>query len=47
MLFLVGQQLDEAVGYEKMLSDEEPGAGSGNREASALAALHVSPVERR
>ena len=28
---LVGQQLDEAVGHENMSSDEEPGAGSGNR----------------
>ena len=28
---LVGQQLDEAVGQEKMSSDVEPGAGSGNR----------------
>ena len=27
---LVEQQLDEAVGHEKMSSDEEPGAGSGN-----------------
>ena len=28
---LVGQQLDEAVGQEKMSSDVEPGDGSGNR----------------
>ena len=26
---LVGQQLDEAVGQEKMSSDVEPGDGSG------------------
>ena len=43
--YLVGQQLDEAVGHEKISSDEEPGAGSGNRGATALAALYVSPVE--
>ena len=28
---LVGQQLDQAVGQEKMSSDVEPGNGSGNR----------------
>ena len=28
---LVGQQLDEAVGQEKMSSNVEPGDGSGNR----------------
>ena len=28
---LVGQQLDEAVGQEKMLSDVKPGDVSGNR----------------
>ena len=28
---LVGQQLDEAVGKEKMSFDVEPGDGSGNR----------------
>ena len=28
---LVGQQLDEAVGQEKMSSDVEPGDRSGNR----------------
>ena len=28
---LVEQQLDEAVGKEKMSSDVEPGDGSGNR----------------
>ena len=28
---LVGQQLDEAVGQERMLSDVEPGDGSWNR----------------
>ena len=27
---LVGQQLDEAVGQEQVVSDMEPGAGSGN-----------------
>ena len=42
---LVGQQLDEAVGQEKMSSDVEPGDGPGNRGAAALAALRVSPVE--
>ena len=44
---LVGQQLDEAVGQEKMSSDVEPGDGSGNRGggAAASAALPVSPVE--
>ena len=45
---LVGQQLDDGVGQEKMSSDVEPGDGSGNRGgggASVLAALHVSPVE--
>ena len=42
---LVGQQLDEAVGQEKMSSDMEPGDGSGNRGAAALVALPVSPVE--
>ena len=42
---LVGQQLDEAVGQEKMSSDVEPGDGSGNRGAAASAAFPVSPVE--
>ena len=42
---LVGQQLDEVVGQEKMSSDVEPGDGSGNRGAAASAALPVSPVE--
>ena len=42
---LVGQQLDEAVGQEKMSSDVEPGDGSGNRVAAASAALPVIPVE--
>ena len=42
---LVGQHLDEAVGQEKMLSDVEPGDGSGNRVAAASAAPPVSPVE--
>ena len=28
---LVGQQLDDAVGQEKMSSDVEPGDGTGNR----------------
>ena len=42
---LVGQQLDEAVGQEKMSSEVEPGNGSGNRVAAASAALPVSPVE--
>ena len=42
---LVRQHLDEAVGQEKMLSDVEPGDGSGNQGAAASAALHVSPVE--
>ena len=32
---LVGQQLDEAVGQEKMSSDVEPGDGYGNRGAAA------------
>ena len=39
---LVGKQLDEAVGQEKMSSDVEPGDESGNRGA---AALPVSLVE--
>ena len=38
---LVGQQLDEAVGQEKMSSYVEPGDGSGNRGAAASAALPV------
>ena len=42
---LVGQQLDEAVGQEKMSSDVEPGDGSGNPGAVVSAALYVSPVE--
>ena len=42
---LVGQHLDEAVGQEKMSSDEEPGNGSGNQGAAASTALSVSPVE--
>ena len=42
---LVGKQLDEAVGQEKMSSDVEPGDGSGNRGAAASAALPVSPVD--
>ena len=42
---LVGQQLDEAVGQERMSSDVEPGDVSGNRGAAASAALPVSPVE--
>ena len=42
---LVGQQLDEAVGQEKMSSDVEPGDGSGNQGAVVSAALYVSPVE--
>ena len=42
---LVEQQLDEDVGQEKMSSDVEPGDGSGNRGAAALAAFPVSPVE--
>ena len=41
---LVGQQLDEAVGQEKMSSDVEPGDGYGNRGAAASAALPMSPV---
>ena len=28
---LVGQQVDEVVGHEKISSDEEPGAGYGSR----------------
>ena len=42
---LVGQQLDDAVGQEKMSSDVEPGDRYGNRGAAASAALPVSPVE--
>ena len=42
---LAGQQLDEAVGQQKMSSDVEPGDGSGNRGAAASATLPVSPVE--
>ena len=42
---LMGQQLDEAVGQDKMSSDVEPGDGSGNQRAAASAALPVSPVE--
>ena len=42
---LVGQQLHEAVGQEKMSSDGEPGDGSGNRGAAASATLPVSSVE--
>ena len=41
---MVGQQLDEVVCQEKM-SDVEPGARSGNREADAPVAHPVSPVE--
>ena len=41
----MGEQLDEAVGQEKMLSDVETGNGSGNQGAGASAALYVSPVE--
>ena len=41
----VGQQLDDAVGQEKMSSDVETGDGSGNQGAAASAALPVSPVE--
>ena len=42
---LVGKQLDEVVGQEKMSSDVEPGDGSGNRGAAASPALPVSPVD--
>ena len=42
---LVGHQLDEAVGQEKMSSDVEPCDGSANQEAADSAALHLSPVE--
>ena len=42
---LVGQQLDEAVGHEKMSSNEEHGARSRNQGAGSSAALPVSPVE--
>ena len=45
MSCLAGQQLEEAVGHEKMSSDKEPGAGSENRRAAASAVLPVSPVE--
>ena len=41
----VGQQLDEAVGQEKMSSDVEPGDGSGNQGVAASAAVPVRPVE--
>ena len=41
---LVGQQLDEPVGQDKMSSDVEPGDGSGNHGAAASAALPVIPV---
>ena len=37
---LVGQQLDEAVGQEKVSSDVEPGAGSGNRGGGRLLRRH-------
>ena len=40
---LVGQQLDETVGQEKMSSNVEPDDGSGNRGAATSAALPVSP----
>ena len=43
---LMRQQLGQAVSEEKMSSDVEPGAGSGNRwGGAASAALHVSPIE--
>ena len=42
---LEGQQLDEAVSQEKMSSEVEPGAGSGNRGGAASATLSMSPVE--
>ena len=42
---LVGQQLDEAIGQEKMSSDVEPGDVSGNQGSAASAALPVSPVD--
>ena len=42
---LVEQQMDKAVGQEKMSSNVEPGDGSGNRGAAVSAALPVSPVE--
>ena len=42
---LVGQRLVEAVGQEKVSSDVDPGARSGNRMAAASAPLHVTPVE--
>ena len=42
---LVGQQLDEAVGQEKMSSDVEPSDGSGNWGAAASAEFPVSPVK--
>ena len=41
---LVGQQLDEAVGQEKMSSDVEPGDGSGNR-GGAGGCLRGTPCE--
>ena len=37
---LVGQQLGEAVGQGKMLSDVEPGDGSGNRGWGRLLRRH-------
>ena len=42
---LVRQQLDEAVGQEKMSSDVEPGDGSVIWGAATSASLPVSPVE--
>ena len=42
---LVGQQLDKAVGQEKLLSDEEAGAESENLGGAAdSTALPVNPV---
>ena len=38
---LVGQQLDEAVGQEKVSSDVEPGDGSGNRGAAICSGRHM------
>ena len=37
---LVGQQLDEVVGQERMSSDVEPGDGSGNRGGGGLLRRH-------
>ena len=42
---LMGKQLNEAVGQEKILSYVEPGAGSGNLWAVVLATFPVSPEE--